>query len=251
MSSPASLDYRRATRWQFQRWSIDLIGIFNDWDRGIAAIDALRTYLDAQIADRRREPRDDLISELVRSEVNGGRLDDDAIFAFLRLLLPAGIETTFRSLGNLLFGLLTHPAQLQAAVEQPELRLGAIEEGLRWEAPFLLVIRQSTADTQIAGVEIPRFSTVNVFVASANHDESRYTDPQSFDIHRFPTPHVTFGSGPHVCLGMHLTRLESRVALDALLERLPRLRLDPQAPTPRIVGSIFRSPEALPVRIDA
>ncbi len=234
---------------RFQQWSIDLISIFNDWDRGIAALHSLRTYLDGQIADRRREPRDDLISELVRSEVNGESLDDDAIFAFLRLLLPAGIETTYRSLGNLLLALLTHPGQLHDVVEEPVLRVGAIEEGLRWEAPFLMVIRESTGDTQVSGFDISRGSEVNVFVASANHDERHYVDPESFDIHRSPTPHVTFGSGPHVCLGMHLTRLESRVALDALLERLPRLRLDPRAATPRIVGSIFRSPEALPVCI--
>ena len=236
---------------KFQQWSIDLIGIFNDWDRGISAIRSLRTYLDRHIDDRRREPRDDLISELVVSEIDGKKLDDDAIFAFLRLLLPAGIETTYRSLGNLLLGLLTHTGQLHDVLDEPDLRVGAIEEGLRWEAPFLMVIRQCTEDTQVAGVAIPQGSEVNVFVASANHDERRYFNPEAFDIHRSPTPHVTFGSGPHTCLGMHLTRLESRVALDALLERLPRLRLDPNASRPRVVGSIFRSPEALPICMQA
>jgi cytochrome P450 len=236
---------------QFQRWSVDLLNIFNDWDRGLSALGSLRTYLDGHIADRRREPRDDLTSELILSEVDGKRLGDDAIFAFLRLLLPAGIETTYRSLGNLLLGLLTHTDQLQAVVEQPELRVGAIEEGLRWEAPFLTVIRQSTADTEVAGVEIPRGCEISVFVASANHDERHFSDPESFNIHRFPVPHVTFGSGPHVCLGMHLSRLESRVALNALLERLPQIRLDPHLPKPRVVGSIFRSPDALPVCINS
>ncbi len=197
---------------QFQRWSIDLLNIFNDWDRGLSALGSLRTYLEGHIADRRREPRDDLTSELVLSEVDGKSLDDDAIFAFLRLLLPAGIETTYRSLGNLLLGLLTHTDQLQAVVEQPELQVGAIEEGLRWEAPFLMVIRKSTADTEVADVEIPRGCEISVFVASANHDERHFSDPESFNIHRSPVPHVTFGSGPHVCLGMHLSRLESRVA---------------------------------------
>ena len=117
---------------QFQHWSIDLITIFLDWERGLASLDQLRRYLTVQIAERRVEPRDDLISELVTTEVDGHRLDDDAILAFVQLLLPAGVETTYRSLGNLLFALLDHPDQLDAVTREPELRAAAIEEGLRW-----------------------------------------------------------------------------------------------------------------------
>jgi cytochrome P450 len=233
---------------QFQRWSIDLITIFLDWNRGIKALHELRNYFAQQVAERRAEPRDDLISELVTTDVDGRRLDDDAVFAFLRLLLPAGIETTYRSLGNLLLALLTHPDQLEEVTRRPELRDAAIEEGLRWEAPFLMVVRRSTCDTRLAGVDIPAGRDLSVFIGSANHDEHRYPLPEHFDIHRPVVPHVSFGSGPHMCLGMHLTRLETRVALDAVLERLPDLRLDPDVPRPRIVGTIFRSPDALPVR---
>jgi cytochrome P450 len=107
---------------QFQRWSIALISMIVNWDRGIAASNALRDYFAERVAERRVEPRDDLISELVQTEVDGRRLTDDDIFAFLILLLPAGIETTYRSLGNLLFALLTHPDQLAEVVQQPELR---------------------------------------------------------------------------------------------------------------------------------
>jgi cytochrome P450 len=234
---------------QFQRWSIDLINIFLDWDRGISALGALRPYLAAQIAQRRAEPRNDLISELVTAEVDGARLDDEAIFAFIRLLLPAGIETTYRSLGNLLFALLMNPNQLDEIRRHPELRVAAIEEGLRWETPFLMVVRRSTRDSSLGGVHIPAGRELSVFVGSANRDEQRYSDPDRFDIHRPPRPHVAFGSGPHTCLGMHLTRLESRVALDALLGRLPHLRLDPDATRPRITGTVFRSPDSLPVRL--
>jgi cytochrome P450 len=166
------------------------------------------------------------------------------------LLLPAGIETTYRSLGNLIVALLSHPEQLEAVRDNPELRTAAIEEGLRWETPFLLVVRQSTRDTSLAGVEIPRGQVVCVYVASANHDERRYDNPEAFDIRRKPTPHVAFGSGPHACLGMHLTRLETRIALDAILERLPCLRLDPDRPHPRIRGNVFRSPDVIPVCFD-
>jgi cytochrome P450 len=232
---------------QFQRWSIELISIVVNWDRGIAASKSLRDYFAEQVAERRARPRDDLISELVDVEVDGQRLTDDDIFAFLRMLLPAGIETTYRSLGNLLFALLMHPDQLGEIVQSPELRASAIEEGLRWESPVVVLLRRSVRDTQIAGTDVPAGRGLNVFLGSANRDERRYTEADRFDVHRAPAPHVSFGSGPHMCLGMHLARMETRIALDAILERLPELRLDPDAPHPRIVGSAFRSPDSLPV----
>jgi cytochrome P450 len=233
---------------QFQRWSIELISIFLDWDRGIRSLHELRNYFAEQVAERRAEPRDDLISELVTTEVDGARLDDDAVFAFLRLLLPAGVETTYRSFGNLLLALLTHLDQLEEVTRQPELRGAAIEEGLRWEAPFLMVARRATCDTRLGGATIPGGRELNVFIGSANRDEQRYAEPDRFDIHRPHVPHLTFGSGPHMCLGMHLSRMETRVALDAVLERLRDLRLDADGPRPRIRGNVFRSPDALPAR---
>jgi cytochrome P450 len=232
---------------QFQRWSIELISMIVNWDRGIEACNALRDYFVEQVAERRARPRDDLITELVQTEVDGARLTDDDIFAFLILLLPAGIETTYRSLGNLLFALLTHPDQLDEVVRQPEMRAAAIEEGLRWETPLLLIPRVCVRDTQLGGVDIPAGREMSVFIGSANRDEDRYPQPDVFDIHRPTAPHLSFGSGPHMCLGMHLARMETRVALDAVLERLHDLRLDPEASRPRIVGSVFRSPDALPV----
>jgi len=232
---------------QFQRWSIELISAIVNWDRGMAASRALGEYFGERVAERRAHPQDDLISELVEAEVDGQRLTDEEIFGFLRLLLPAGIETTYRSLGNLLFALLTHPDQLHEVERDPELRPAAIEEGLRWETPLVIITRECVRDTRLGGVDVAAGSPVNVFIASANRDERRYDQPDRFDIHRPLAPHVSFGSGPHTCLGIHLARMESRVALDALLQRLHNLRLDPDAPAPRIVGSVFRSPDALPV----
>jgi cytochrome P450 len=233
---------------QFQRWSLELISMVVNWDRGVAATDALRAYFAERVAERRAQPRDDLISELIDAEVDGQRLTDADIFAFLIMLLPAGIETTYRSLGNLLFALLTHPDQLHEVARNPELRGAAIEEGLRWETPLVLIVRQCIRDTQLGGIDLPAGRGLNVFLGSANRDERRYRDPERFDIHRPPAPHVSFGSGPHMCLGMNLARMESRLALDAILERLRDLRLDGDAPPPRIVGSLFRSPDSLPVR---
>jgi cytochrome P450 len=232
---------------QFQRWSTELISMIVNWDRGLAAWNALRAYFEERAAERRAQPRDDLISELVQTEVDGQRLTDDDIFAFLILLLPAGIETTYRSLGNLLFALLTHPNQLDEAVKNPELRTSAIEEALRWETPLLMIPRRSVRDARLGGVDVPAGRDLNVFIGSANRDERHYAEPDRFDIHRAPAPHMSFGSGPHMCLGMHLARMETRVALDAILERLHDLRLDPGAAGPRIVGNVFRSPDTLPV----
>ena len=237
---------------RFQSWAHDLINIFVDLDRGTAALEEFRSYFYPLVSERRAQPRDDLISALVTSEVDQRRLDDDAIFSFIRLLLPAGIETTYRSLGNLLVVLLTHQDQLDAIRSNPDLRVPAIEEGLRWETPFLMVLRQCRQRAFLGGVEIPPGQFVYVYVSSANHDEKRFDNAEVFDIHRTPTPHLAFGSGPHACLGMHLTRLETRVALDALLERLPNLRLDPERAVPRIctTTAVFRSPDTIPVLFD-
>jgi cytochrome P450 len=236
---------------RFQSWADDLVNIFADWTRGLVALAEFRGYLLPLVAERRAEPRDDLISALTTSEVDEQGLDDEEIFSFVRLLLPAGIETTYRSLGNLLVALLTHREQLEAIRQDPDLRPAAIEEGLRWETPFLLLVRECTRDTCLAGIEIPKATVVAPYVASANHDERRYSNPEAFDILRPAIPHATFGSGPHACLGMHLTRLETRIALDVLLERLPRLRVDPDRPLPRIGGNLaFRSPATIVVRCD-
>jgi cytochrome P450 len=233
---------------QFQRWSMELISAPVNWDRAIAASDALRGYFAEIVSARRRRAEDDLISELVDTELDGTRLDDEEIFAFLRLLLPAGIETTYRALGTTLFALLSNPEQLGDIRRDPDLRVSAIEEALRWESPFVLLARRAVRDTQVGGVDIAAGTAIDVFVGAANRDERRFPNPDQYDVHRSPTPHVTFGFGPHVCLGMHLARMEMRVALDGVLERLPNLRFDPDAPAPGIVGSIMRSPDSLPVR---
>jgi cytochrome P450 len=232
----------------FQRWSLELISVGADWDRGIAASHKLRDYFKEIVDQRRSEPADDLISDLAHAEIDGHTLTDEEIFAFLRLLLPAGVETTYRSSGNLLFGLLTHPEQLDAVRNDRALVPQAIEEGLRWEPPLHGIARVATADVELGGVMLKAGSIVSVALGAANRDETRYRDPDRFDIFREPQQHIAFGFGPHMCLGMHLARMETRVAIDALLERLPGLRLDPDGDDPHIHGQIFRSPTSLPVR---
>ena len=174
-------------------------------------------------------------------------LADSTQFSFLRLILPAGAETTFRASGNLLFGLMTHTDQLDAVRDDRSLIPQAIEEGLRWEPPLLLTTRVATRDTTLGGQDVPAGSGVTVSLGAANRDPARYPDPDRFDIFRDPKQHISFGHGPHMCLGMHLARMEMRVVVNALLDRLPDLRLDPDGDDPHIHGQIFRCPSSLPV----
>jgi cytochrome P450 len=232
---------------QFHRWAVELINVGAHFDRAIEASGKLRDYLIGVIEERRAQPREDMISLLAHADVNGHRLDNEEICAFLRLLLPAGAETTYRSSGNLLFGLLTHREQLDALRKDRSLMLVALEEGLRWEPPLLSIVRSAAVDTEVEGVAVPKDAVITVWVGSANHDETRWERPEEFDIFRKRIPHVAFGFGPHVCLGQHLARMETTVALNALLDRLPDLRLDPEAEGAEITGLMFRSPTRLPV----
>jgi cytochrome P450 len=232
---------------RFQRLSIELLNVVYDWDCGLAASAALKAYLTEILAERRRNPQDDLISTLAESEIDGARLTDDEIFAFLLLILPAGVETTYRASGNLLVALLTDPPLLDALRADRGMLRGAFEEALRWEPPITTVVRRAVRDCELGGVAIPAGTNVSVSVAAANRDPTRYPDPDRFDPTRKNIAHLTFGGGPHLCLGMHLARMEGIVAIDALLDRLPDLRLDPSAPAPHVVGVAFRSPAALPV----
>jgi cytochrome P450 len=236
---------------QFQRWSIELIGLGADIERGLAASESLKNYFAGVVADRRRNPRQDVISDLVTADIDGEKLTDEAINSFLLLLLPAGAETTYRSSGNLLFLLLTHPDQLAAVTRDRALLDQAIEEGLRVEPPLLLINRTATADVELSGVTVPAGADITTCLGSANHDETRWEDPDTFDIFRTPQQHLAFAFGPHMCLGMHLARLETRVVLNAVLDRLPGVRLDPDGDDPHIRGLIFRSPTSVPVLFDA
>lgn len=232
---------------RFQRLSIELLNVFYQWDRGIAASTLLKDYFREILAQRRSEPRDDLISTLAESEIDGTRLTDEEIFAFLLLILPAGFETTYRASGNLLLGLLTQPTLLERVRTDRSLLDGAVNEALRWEPPIASVMRVAARDCELAGITIPAGTMVNVSIAAANRDPARFPDPDRFDPTRTNIQHLTFGAGPHLCLGAHLARMETTVAVNALLDRLPDMRLDPDAPTPMINGVAFRSPTAVPI----
>jgi cytochrome P450 len=237
----------RADLPQFHRWAIELISVSFDWERGTRASAQLRDYFARVLAERRVHPANDLMSILAASELDGQHLTDEEIFAFLRLLLPAGAETTYRSSSNLLFGLLTHPDQLDGLRADRALMPKAIEEGLRWEPPLTTIVRTATRDTVVDGVDVPAGAVVITNMGSANHDEKYWERSEEFDIHREQRQHLAFAFGPHMCLGMHLARMETRVVLERIFDRLPNLRLDPAADAPQITGMTFRAPPALPV----
>jgi cytochrome P450 len=232
---------------QFQRWSVELISLVADIDRGLAASESLRDYFAGVVAERRADPKEDVISDLVTAEIDGESLTDEAIYSFLRLLLPAGAETTYRSSGNLLYLLLTHTDQLDAVRHDRSLLPQAIEEALRFEAPLLTINRTTTCEVEIGGVTLPAGESITPNIGSANHDETRWENPEVFDIFRPALPHIAFAHGPHMCLGMHLARLETRALVNRVLDRLPDLALNPGDRDPHIQGQIFRSPTSLPV----
>lgn len=233
----------------FRKWAVDLISYTVRYKQAFESSAALKDYFLQQMESRKSHPTEDIIGDLVTAEIDGEKLTDEAIYSFLRLLLPAGLETTYRSSGNLLYLLLSHPEQFRAVRENPDLIAPAIEEGLRFETPLTTVQRFTSEDTELDGVAIPANSVVDVCMGSANRDETRWEKPEEFDILRKRVPHITFAAGEHTCLGLHLARLETRVAMECLLGRLSGIRLLDDG-DPHIHGQPFRSPNALPVAFD-
>jgi cytochrome P450 len=233
----------------FHRMALDLISIADDPARGLEASQELVAFLTPLLAERRAAPQEDLLSKLLCAEVDGHRLSDEEVLSFLRLLLPAGADTTYRLTGNVLWVLLHDADLLQRVASDRSLLEKVIQEVLRWESPVQLVSRETTRDTELAGTKIPAETIVSAILGSANRDPEKFPDPDVFDLDRDNEDHVGFGFGRHYCAGSHLARLETRTAVNAVLDRLKNVRLDGDQPS-RIVGVAFRSPDRLPVRFD-
>jgi cytochrome P450 len=205
------------------------------------------------VASRREAPQDDLISVLVEAEIEGEdgstqRLSDPEIYSFATLLLAAGSGTTWKQMGTTLAALLERPEALRAVTADRELLRPAIEESLRWMPTDPMFSRWVTQDVDFFGTSLPRGAVVHICLGAANRDPGRWDNPDDYDISRDMKPSLSFGNGPHICLGMHVARAEMLVGIGALLDRLPNLRLDPDFPPPRYVGFYERGASALPVR---
>lgn len=202
------------------------------------------------IAARREHPADDLISVLVQAELTEAgvthQLSDDEIMSFSFLLLAAGSGTTWKQMGTTLVTLLEHPEWIEPARDDPASLRALIEESVRWMPTDPVFSRYAWEDTSLHGVDVPAGAVVHPCFGAANRDPARWDRPDEFDPARTPRTHLAFGSGPHVCLGMHVARAEIHTAVSAVLDRLPGLRLDPDAVAPRIIGMYERGPTAVP-----
>ena len=215
----------------FRRWADVLLGQEIDPDQGLVeageqAVSAvaptvreMNAYFLEHIRSRRTHPGDDLTSRLIQAEVDGRRLAYEEIVGFVGLLLVAGHVTTTATLGNSIVAFSDAPDAAAEVRADPDLLPAAIEEVLRMRTPFPRLARITTADAEVGGVRIPAGQVVLPWLAAANRDARVFAEPQRFQVHRRPNPHLTFGHGVHFCLGAPLARLEARVALRLLLER--------------------------------
>ncbi len=214
-------------------------------DAGRRAFADLRATVEPVLDDR---ASGSLLAAAAASEDAGG-LDRAEVVSNAAVLLFGGVDTTEGAIANAVLHLLSNPDQLELVRGDPGRVAAAIEESLRLEPAAAIVDRYATRDVELAGARIGAGDLVSVSIAAANRDPRTFEDPDRFLVARENAGrHIAFAGGPHVCVGMHLARLEARVAIAALLERLPRLRLDPEHPAPSPTGLVFRKPPALRVR---
>jgi len=217
-------------------------------DKAMEASRKLGDYFTALVAERRRNPREDLVSLLANTEVDGDYLPELVLISFLRQLMNAAGDTTYRGTSILLTALLENPDQFDAVRADHKLIPLAIEEALRWDGPVAVQLRMAKEDVVLGGVEIPAGSLLDVVAGAANRDPAIFPDPDRFDLFRDRKAHFAFSRGPHICVGQHLARVEMTRALIAVMENLPNLRFDPDQPRPEIRGSMMRVPRHLHVR---
>ncbi|MEA2163161.1 MAG: hypothetical protein QOK37_1288 [Thermoanaerobaculia bacterium] len=224
-----------------------------DFLRALPALTKLSRYIRGLVNVRRLSPQDDLMTALVGAEESGDRLTEDEIVSMVILLLLAGHETTVHLIASGALTLMQHPEQRMRMQNAPELSVSATDEILRYASPVEFATpRIALEDVTIGSVTIPRGALVGVSLGSANHDESQFPDPETFDIARQPNRHVAFGMGSHFCLGAALARLEGEIALTTLFRRFPSLHLAVPSDSLRWRKSLaLRGLVALPVMTGA
>lgn len=233
----------------FQRLAIGQTDYVNS-DKAVEAGIKLGEYYKGLVDVRRADPGDDLVSLLATTEVDGEHLPELVLVSFLRQLMNAAGDTTYRGTSVLLTALLEHPDQFEAIRQDRTLIPQAIEEALRWDGPVAVQLRTAAVDMELGGVHVPAGSLLDVVAGAANRDPAVWPDPDAFDIFRERKAHWSFARGPHICVGQHLARVEMTRALHAVLDLLPNLRFDSDRPKPEIRGTMMRVPRHLYVRFD-
>ena len=233
---------------EFHGWAVALLSFRDNPDRARRARESISEFLAPIVEEHRRQPRNDVISELIHAEVEGRRLTDDELFSHIRLLFPTGSDTTHGALGNLLYALFAHEGAWQSVCDEVARIDLAVVEALRWETSIAVLPRMSRDEPiEFHGMKLPPRSWVLFAIAGANRDPALFETPDRFDIDRVQPPNLVFGRGAKSCPGIHLAQKNMSVALQVLSERLPDLELvDAQAALPR--RTVLRSPDALRVR---
>jgi cytochrome P450 len=244
-----------ADRDRFRAWGAALVNTprtAEEGQRAVAQLEAFVAYVRALCDERRAAPKDDLLSALVAAESAGDRLSETELVSTLVLLIVAGHETTVNLLANAVLALAREPAKRDALAADPTRMPAAVEEFLRYDGPVERTFnRWASEDVVWDGHHIAKGDPVIFVVASANRDEARFERPDELDLARAPKQHLAFGKGVHYCLGAPLARLEAEIALNALLARLPNLRLAvPESDLRYRFAPMFRALEALPVAWD-
>jgi cytochrome P450 len=243
-------------REDFKRWSEAVIHVtaggtkYGDMATYLQSWQEFKDYVSRIIEERRRSPRNDLVSALVQAQDERDALTLNEILNFCLLLLVAGNETTTNLITNGALALYTHEAQRQKLRGQPQLIQSAIEEVLRYDGPIQGVFRTTTRDVEVRGTTIAAHSKVLLLWASANRDPDVFPDPDRFDIERTPNDHLAFGRGIHFCLGAPLARLEARIATQTILRRTKVTRPDPDGVRERVDNALFRGLKRFPVVVE-
>ena len=227
-----------------RRWAYQMLSFPSHPDHALAAADAVTEFLMPAVEERRREPRDDVLSHLLHAEHDGRRFTDAEVVAHVRLLYVVGATTTSDSMSNLFWTVLRDPELLDRARREPEVRPRIVDELFRWEPPVALLPRVARHGGEIGGVPVPEGGFLLAAIASANRDASVFADPDRFDPDRAEGEVLTFGFGNKFCPGSHMARQQLVAALGVVLERLPDLRLVAADPPS---GAILRRTEHLEV----
>lgn len=233
----------------FLEWGLALFLFPWNPDKATAAWRAFRDYLTPIVRARCAEPGSDLLSRLIQVELAGERLTEDEIFSFLGILYPAGADTAFKAIASMMAAVLGERSLFERARSDADLCAAIADETLRFEAPVALLPRRAARDTLVGGQRIAAGDQMLLGITAANRDPAVFADPDRFDPgRRGLEKSLVFGHGPHFCLGAQLARAELRVALGALAERLPSMRLEDPKDV-ETVGAILRGPKRVVVRV--